>query len=172
MRLYMAATTEYARRAIDEGFIGVQRQMFRPEDLERYKEKFPEGMMTEAQMLESMAFQASLPSEVVDLCEFRDMPPEDIALSRTAEVHGSESDDADFAVEISGGPVLFDNPGDFVLSIDVPDDLALGREVINELGWPFREFHLAPEEANEYRQTLKVYDSQDGEEVRPDLVGR
>ena len=40
------------------------------------------------------------------------------------------------------------------------------------VSWPFREFWLTPEEANLYLNTAKVYDSQDGEEVRPDLVGK
>lgn len=40
------------------------------------------------------------------------------------------------------------------------------------MGWPFREFWLTPEEADRFLPTLKVYDSADGEEVQPDLVGK
>jgi hypothetical protein len=73
-----------------------------------------------------------------------------------------------------GGPTLSDYLGDFVVSIEVPDDVALEHEAHEEppMGWPFREFWLSPDLANRYRDTLKVFDSNDGEEVRPDLVGK
>jgi hypothetical protein len=40
------------------------------------------------------------------------------------------------------------------------------------MGWPHREIWLPVEEANRYRHTLKVYDTNDDEEVPLDLVGK
>ena len=78
---------------------------------------------------------------------------------------------------------------DFVLSIEVPDDLAADHAptyddigemldpVTGELAGlssdPFvsDEVWLTAEEANGYRDTLKVLDH-DQEEVRPDLIGK
>jgi hypothetical protein len=139
MRLYMAASTEYAQHVIAKGFVGIPRRL--------------------------------VDGGVAEFCEFRDSPPTGIDLSITAGViPGSE----DEPTRITGGPVLVTDPGDFILSIEVPNDLASQREVHEDPPgpWPFREVWLAPEEANRYLDTLKVFDSNDGEEVRPDLVGR
>jgi hypothetical protein len=99
------------------------------------------------------------------------MPPGGLTRSITTESH---IDEESGAVVFSGGPLLADDPEDFVLSIDVPDDFALKREVREDppKGWPFREFQLTEEEANRYRHTLRAFDSNDLEEVRLDLVGK
>lgn len=77
-------------------------------------------------------------------------------------------------VTIGGGAVLADGPGDFCLSIEVPDELLAQRRLEGDIGdeFGFKQYWLSPEEANRYRDTLKVYDSEDGEEVRLDLVGK
>jgi hypothetical protein len=51
---------------------------------------------------------------------------------------------------IDGGPSLLDDPGDLVLSIEVPDGVALANEIHEEppLSRPFRVFWFTPEEAN------------------------
>ncbi len=111
--------------------------------------------------------------EIADFVQFRDLPPAGLTSSRTAEVEATLHDDQ-IDVRISGGEVLVDDLGDFVLCIDVPDDVARDFRVAEEppSGWPFQEYWLSPEWANAYRHTLVVFDSDDGEEVRPDLVGR
>jgi hypothetical protein len=69
---------------------------------------------------------------------------------------------------------VIDDVGDFVLSIDVPDEFALARVVREEppLGWPFCEIWLKPEEANQYHHTLTAFDSISEEEVPLGLVGK
>jgi hypothetical protein len=77
-------------------------------------------------------------------------------------------------------PLVVIPEGDFVLMIEVPEDLAKKYEVVersegtdeHEGTSPVdREFWLTEKVANRFRDTMKVYD-RDGAEVRPDLVGR
>jgi hypothetical protein len=149
VRLYMATNTKYARHVIEEGFIGVSHVVYDAD-----------GKPTD---------------EVVDWCEFRDLPPGGLTPSITTETEIEPMDEGiAIAIAMSGGPMLADGGGDFLLAIDVPEDVALKYELNEDppSGWPFREFGLPPEVANEHRHTLCVFDSKDGEEVRPDLVGR
>jgi hypothetical protein len=151
MRLYKAAQTAAARRVIDHGFLGIPRWVYAEDDPDF------NGL-----------------AEVVEYVEFRDMPPGGMTFSRTTETAVTDSDEDSIKVEVSGGPVLMDFVGDFVLCIEVPDELALQWEVKEDTpaGWPFREFWLTPDQANQYRDTLVVFDSNDEEEVRLDLVGK
>lgn len=166
MKLFMAATTEYARFVIDKGFVGVPHTLYDPDELDAARAKTPEGQFT----------VPPEPIEVVEYCEFRDLPSSGLIFSRTTEidVDVDVDENGDLNMTISGGPTLADDPGDFTLSIEVPDEFALKREAIEDppIGWPFREFWLTVEEANSYRHTLRVFDSIDGEEIRPDLVGK
>ena len=87
------------------------------------------------------------------------------------------TDDETLRMTVSGGPALADYMGDFVLEIEVPDEIAAPWEVKEEppKGWPFREYWLAEELANEYRHTLVVYrwaHDVDLEQVPPELVGK
>jgi hypothetical protein len=103
-------------------------------------------------------------------CAFRDQPPGGLVLSRTAEI---EAVDAGMTVRIDGGPVLADDASYFIMSIDVPGKDLAECEIHEDPppGWPFREFWLPPELANSHIDSL-AFDSDDGEEVRSDLVGR
>ena len=152
MILYMACTTEDARQTIDGGFVGVERYLYDVDD---------SGRMV--QQDHPTAF-----------CEFRDIAPSGWTVSRTTEIEAEQTGEDQIRMTVSGGPVLADFTGDFTLTIEVPDDEVFQYEAKEEdpSGWPFREFYLPPEVANQYRHTLKVYDPEDGEEVRPDLVGR
>jgi hypothetical protein len=86
---------------------------------------------------------------------------------------GSPPDDA-------GLDLLADPAVDFALALDVPDDEAAKWEARYDpplrdarLGdLPYREHFLPVEVADRYRESLVVFDAADGEEVRPDLVGR
>ena len=70
--------------------------------------------------------------------------------------------------------------GDFVLMIEVPEDVAKKYEVVErsqgstdereETSSTDREFWFPEEVADRFRDTIKVYD-RDGAEVSPDLVG-
>jgi hypothetical protein len=78
-------------------------------------------------------------------------------------------------------PLIVIPEGDFVLMIEVPEDVAKKYEVVerSEIGTDGheemppvdREFWLTEEVANRFRDTMKVYD-RDGAEVPPDLVGK
>jgi hypothetical protein len=149
MRLYMAVPTDYAVEVVSNGFTH-GRPLYDPETDE----------------ISTTAFQPYL--------DFRDLAPTGASFGVTAEGAFQEpTEDDDFQIAIQG-PVMFDDPGAFVLSIEVPDEFALQQEARFEppVRWAFREFWLQPEEANLYIDTLKIYDSDDGEEVRPDLVGK
>lgn len=167
MRLYRTATTDYARHVIDEGFVGVRRSMYEPEALAAAIAETPEGQVTDRGELPE-------PIDVEEWVEFRDLPSQGATFSRTTEVLAVEEADGRVHIAIGGGPVLVDDVGDFVLTIEVPDDVALEHEVHEDppAGWPFREFWMPPDLANRYWNTLKVLDSETGEEVRPDLVGK
>ena len=148
MRLYTPGLpTDYARQVIDQGFVGRPRAVYDAEELDAATRDTPEGEITPPKKLPE-------PTDVVEYCEFRDMPPGGLASSRTTEAEIAQT-------------------GDFVLSIEVPDSVALANEIHEEPPWwrPFREFWLTPEEANRYRDTLEIIDSNDGEEVQPDLRG-
>jgi hypothetical protein len=155
MRLYIALPTAAARLFIDDGFVGRPRVMY-------------DQHVTLADIE-----AGAKPTGVAEYVEFRDMPPVGLTFSRTTEADVEPTDDG-LEVTIDGGPVLADDPGDFILSIKVPDEVAREHEVTEDppAGWPFREFWLPPEVANAYHHTLKVFDSSDGDEVRADLVGR
>ncbi len=142
MRLYTPGLpTDYARHVIDQGFVGLPRAVYDAEELDAATRDTPEGEITPPEKLPE-------PTDVGEYCEFRDMPPGGLASSGTTEA-------------------------EIVLSIEVPDSVALANEIHDEppRGRPFREFWLTPEEANRYRDTLEIIDSNDGEEVQPDLRG-
>ena len=105
MRLYMAVTTEMARMAVDQGIGSLARPRF---DINTGK-----------------------PWENV---EMRDLPPGGLTFSRTTEATTAADDDGNVHVTISGGPVLADDPGEYVLSIEVPDDIACEHFVVEEPG--------------------------------------
>jgi hypothetical protein len=134
MNLYMAVSTAYARRVIDEGFVGRSVSLL-------------EGGETE-------------------VCEFRDIPPVGLTVSLTAEAE-AENTEKGSKVTIGTGPVLADDIGDFVLSIEVTSEMGKEYEIDEETaaGWPFREHWLPPEVANAHRGSLKVFISESGEEV-------
>ena len=136
MKLYMAVPADYARHIIDSGFEGSAAHWLEAED-----------------------------GTVSHYCPFRDQPPGGLVLSRTAEIEADVTGDA-MALRVSGGALLADDLGDFVMSIDVPGEMAAQFEVHEEppAGWPFREYWLPADIANAHLG--------DGEEVRPDLVGR
>jgi len=73
--------------------------------------------------------------------------------------------------EISGGPVMFEDMGDFIVSIDVPDeDVEEWRLIEDEpMGWPFVEYWLPDKVANQYVNTLEVYISEMPEDGAVDL---
>jgi hypothetical protein len=165
MKLYTAASTEYARHVIDRGFAGMWRDVYDPDELDEARRRTPEGQPVT---------DLPNPIDTKPYCEFRDIPSSGLTFSRTTETDVAQTGEDSLKVTISGGPTLADDIGDFTLEIEVPADFALEREVHEDppLGWPFREFWLTREEANRFLDTLKVYDSADGEEVRPDLVGK
>jgi hypothetical protein len=117
------------------------------------------------------------PAQANGLCDALRVPehsPAGLTFSRTAEATAEQTADDEIKITIGGGPVLADDPGDFVLSIEVPDDLSLEHEALYDEpeGWPFREIWLPEDVANRYRDTLKVYDPIDEEEIPLDLVGK
>lgn len=200
MRVYMGVPTDYARRIIHQGFVGVPSTARDADAVAAvarvHPEAFPGGIAgpVSAEQLEAQErLLEEVPTRVEEHCEFRDQPPGGLILSRTAEVVTSEGDE--FTAEdgnplgeallqglaaggteltIGGGLVLADDPGDFIMSIDVPEDVLRQHQLEGDIGeeFGFRQFWLTPDEANSYRGTLAVYDSHDGEEVRPDLVGK
>jgi hypothetical protein len=170
MRLYMPASVKYARHVIDEGFMGVPRKVYRREDLDTLPHA-GKTVLTPEEARDDRLDEAGLPSETIQVCEFlapwhlprHDEDPHPL-LSREM-VNDVESLVAQMRIN--------EGEADFLLSIDVPDELALDKEAVYEpSGGDFREFWLSPEEANRYRHTLKVHDFRDGEDVRPDLVGK
>lgn len=144
--LYAAVPTDYARQVIDEGILG--------RDMVTEDEDGDSGM-------------------VVVICEFRSRPPTGLTRSLTAEVQSAWTCSTGEGVIIARG-MLADEVGDFLLTIEVPRSLAVERTVTEDppQGWPFQEIWLDPEEANQYRNTLKVFNFDSGDEVRPDLVGK
>ena len=78
-------------------------------------------------------------------------------------------------------PLVVIPEGDFVLMIEVPEDLARKYEVVErsdsgkdeheETSPVDREFWLTEGVANRFRDTMKIYDRH-GAEVRRDLVGK
>lgn len=155
-RLCIAVPTHYARSVYQHGFTASERPLYDPDELAK-------GNYVET---ESRAF-----------IEFRDMPPVGLTFSLTAEATAEVDPDDDHRINmtIDGGPVLADYMGDFVLSIEVPDDEALHQMEIHEdppLGWPFREYWLEPQVANQYLGTLKVFVPETGEEIPAELLGQ
>ena len=75
-----------------------------------------------------------------EVCEFRDQPPTGLTLSLTAEAE-AENTEKGSKVTIGTGPVLADDIGDFVLSIEVTSEMGKEYEIDEETaaGWPFRE---------------------------------
>jgi len=75
---------------------------------------------------------------------------------------------------VSGGTSVIDDPGDFNLVIDVPDDMVMRVGITEDppRGWPFREYWLPAEVINAHRNTMVIVDTDGGEEVQPDFVGR
>jgi hypothetical protein len=167
MRLYTpGVSTDYSRYVIDHGFVGLPRATYDSEELDAATRNTPEGELTPYEK----PFE---PTDVAEYCEFRDMPPGGLALSRTTEAEVEQTGVIEPNMTIEGGPRLLDDPGDVVLSIEVPDSVALANEFHHEppSGQPFREFWLTPGEANRYRDTLEIIHSNDGEEPREDLPG-
>jgi hypothetical protein len=168
MRLYTPGLpTDYARHVIDQGFVGLRRPVSDAEELDAAATRdTPEGDITPPEKLPE-------PTHVAECCEFRDRPPGGVASSRTTESEIAQTGETELKMTIDGGPSLLNDPGDLVLSIEVPDSVALANQIHEEPPWgrPFREFSLTPGEANRYRDTLEIIGSNDGEEVQPDLRG-
>lgn len=96
-----------------------------------------------------------------------------MVFDRTAEVDVDvDTENSTMSLNVTGAALLED-VGDFVLSIEVPDEVASLYEIHEEppRGWPFREYWFPVDIAHEYRGTLRVQDN-DGGDVRPDLVGK
>lgn len=140
MRLYAAAQAEAARAVVQHGFAAAGRPR--------------------------RVWDATGKSEVVEFVEFRDLTPTGFTLSRTAELKAEKTNEG-IKMTISGGPVLADDLGDFIISIDVPDDLASEREVHEDppAGWPFREYWLGVDDADRFRDTLALHIPETEEEV-------
>lgn len=177
MRLYMPAATEYARYVIDNGFVGIPTPMYDSDELEAAGHGSPRTYRSGEAMP-----PLPEPKEWKEWCIFRDMPPGGLTFSRTTEMSAEHAEDG-VEITVEGGPVLADDMGDFVLSVDIPDDIAAEYRVYEEepLGWPFQEYYVEPDLANRYRHTLTVYDwnidggygtDDDLVEIRPDLVGK
>jgi hypothetical protein len=90
---------------------------------------------------------------------------------RSLEAEIAQTGEIESKKTIDGGMSLLDDPGDVVLSIEVPESVALASEIHEEppSGRPFREFRLTPAEANRSRDRLEIIDSNHGDEVQPDL---
>jgi hypothetical protein len=90
---------------------------------------------------------------------------------RSLEAEIAQTGEIESKKTIDGGMSLLDDPGDVVLSIEVPDTVALANEIHEEppSGRPFREVRLTPGEANRSRDRLEIIDSNHGDEVQPDL---
>jgi hypothetical protein len=160
MRLYTPGLpTDYARHVIDHGFVG--RAIYDVEGLDAATRDTADGVITPPEKLPG-------PIAVAEYCEFRNMPPDGLILSRTTEAEIEPTGGTEFKV-IDGGSSLLDDAGDFVFSIEVPDSVALANEIHEEppSGRPFRKFWLTEGEANRYRYTLKIIDAK----VQPDLLG-
>jgi hypothetical protein len=140
MRLYMAVPADYAAAVAQAGF-----RTGRP-----FYDPGIDGFSRTSHM---------------EYCDFRDKKPSWNSLSELPQMPHTNV----FGVTVEG-PIRLDDPGDFVLSIDVPDDFALEHEVGPR--HPSREFWLTPQEANRFLDTLRVYESDSGAVVRPDLVGK
>jgi hypothetical protein len=119
MRLYVAVTTEQARRAIDAGFVGRSWVTYPPD----------------ATLEEMTSGRREAEAKVAEFVEFRNLPPSG-PWEATTEFDGVH---LDFGSDPIQRREMF---GDFVLSIEVPDDVALAGEVKEDdpFGWPFREF--------------------------------
>jgi hypothetical protein len=164
MRLYTPGLpTDYARHVIDHGFVGLPRAVYDAEELDAATRDMPEREVTPREKLPE-------PIDVAEYCEFRNMPPRGLIISRTTEAEIEQTGGNEFKMTIDGGPSLLEDPGDFVFSIEVPDSVALANEIHEEppSGRAFREFWLTQEEANRYRYTLRIIDAK----VRPDLMSR
>ena len=140
MRLYMAVPSDYAAWVVSFGFT-TGRPFYDP------------------------GIDGSSRTSHMEYCDFRDKRPSSNSLSDL----GHMPDTNVFGVKVEA-PIRLDDPGDFVLSIDVPADFALEREVGPH--HPSRGFWLTPEEANRFLDSLKVYESEFGGLVPPELVGK
>src|SRR6476660_1923473 len=137
MRLYTPGLpTDYARHVIDHGFVGLPRAVYDAEELDVATRDMRDGEVTPREKLPD-------PIDVAEYCEFRNMPPGGL-ISRTTEAELEQTGGTEFKMTIDGGPSLLDDSGDFVLSIEVPDRVALANEIHEEppSGRPFREFWL------------------------------
>lgn len=143
MKLYQAATTKYARHVIDSGFPGREFELV-------HDDRKPTG-------------------EVVEYVRFHDLPLGGLAFSRTTERDYSGGDVGVDAI-INARPLPADAPGYFILCIEIPAKEAADYEDA-PAGSPFREYWLPPEVANRYRDSLVIFDPDDGEEVQPDEIG-
>jgi hypothetical protein len=141
MRLYMAAPAEYAAAVVEAGF-STGRPFYDP------------------------AIDGFSRTSHMEYCDFRDKKPSRTSLPGLSHMPAINV----FGVRVEG-PIRLDDPGDFVLSIDVPDDFVFGCEVGPDHP-SCREFWLTPKEANRFLATLRVYDSEYGGLVRRDLVGK
>jgi hypothetical protein len=124
MKLFIAVNTEMAEGVVARGFVG---SAGRPTILYGTDDRGDFLLNPDGSRIES--FRG-------DICEFRDIPPRGLTLSRTTEVT-SKVDNDRIEITMDGGPVLADDLGDFILSIEVPDDFALEREAHEDppSGW-------------------------------------
>jgi hypothetical protein len=161
MRLYTPGLpTAYARHVIDHGFVG--RTVYEVEALDAATRDAPDGEITSPEKLHSE------PIAVAEHCEFRNMPPSGLMVSRDTESAIEPISETEFHVTMHRGPTPLDDARDVVLSIEVPDSAALAFEVYEKppSGRRFRKFWVPEQVANRYRYTLKIIDIK----VQPNLL--
>jgi hypothetical protein len=149
-RLFAAGTTNGVRQVVADGFTGIPELTY------------PGNAGTIEEMRASEA-------TVVYFVKFRDLPPAGMTFSRTTEMDAEQTSENEIRVDIDGGPVLMDDMGDFQVPIDVPAEVIAEYEVVEDppSGWPFREYWLPPDVANEYRPTLLVLVPEDPDQEVP-----
>lgn len=144
MKLYMPVSTSLARHIIDDGFYGIPRLM--------------------------TARDGS--KDVYEVVVMYDQPPTGLVGDRSTEFQVETTDERIITMTGTGGKWFTMDIGDFTMVIEVPDKQVAQYEIREDppKGWPFREYWMPPEFVNRHRHTLSVLNSQDGEEVRADLV--
>jgi hypothetical protein len=138
VRLWAWASLGQAKAAATHGFVGIP---WSPIDDEHHR----------------ITGEVVYLDEVHERCEFYDGPPLAWAGSQSVTVHEAGVDGLP-DIEISAGPTTL-SWADFLLSIDVPGELAGPEHEAVEDGrvGERREFWLTPEEANVHRGTLRVW---------------
>lgn len=158
----MAVSTAYARLIIDSGFEGVPTTSY--EDFE---------VLGTDERGNTRYGKPIGPGTDWEYVPMRDMPPMGLTPSRTTEIEIETDEDGGQVNIAMRGPVLADGLGDFIVSIEMPEvEVLPHRAVVDGESWPFQEFWLPPDLVNAHLHTLVIYNSEDGEETPPDLVGK